>query len=109
NLMCYDPAYAYELAVVIRDGIRRMYERTQSDVFYYITLYNDNYIMPPMPDGVEEGILRGLYRLRASTHRSKAKLRAHLFGSGPILPHALKAQELLEEFDVSADVWSATS
>jgi pyruvate dehydrogenase E1 component len=112
NLLCFDPAYAYELAVIIRDGIRRMYERFDEDIFYYITLYNDNYVMLPMPagrQGVEEGILKGLYRLRAATHKSTAKLRAHLLGSGPILPQVLKAQELLEEYDVSADVWSATS
>jgi pyruvate dehydrogenase E1 component len=106
NLVCYDPAYAYELAVIIRDGIRRMFEK-QEDVFFYLTLYNDNYMMPHMPDGCEEGILRGLYRLRPAA--SGSKLRAHLFGSGPILPHVLHAQEILAEFGVSADVWSATS
>jgi pyruvate dehydrogenase E1 component len=109
NLMAYDPAYAYELAVIVRDGMRRMYGDYKDDVFYYITLYNENYPMPPMPDGVEEGILRGLYSLRPAGHKGKAKLRAHLFGSGPILPQVLRAQEILAEYDVSADVWSATS
>ncbi len=106
NLVCYDPAYAYELAAIVRDGIRRMYEQCD-DVFYYITLYNDNYTMPKMPEGSEEGILKGLYKLKPAGHSSK--LRAQLFGSGPILPQALRAQEILAEFGVSADVWSATS
>jgi pyruvate dehydrogenase E1 component len=109
NLLCYDPAYAYELAVILRDGIRRMYGSFDDDVFYYITLYNDNYPMQPMPEGAEEGILRGMYRLRPAAHKSKQKLRAHLLGSGPILPHALRAQEILAGFDVAADVWSVTS
>ncbi len=107
NLVCYDPAYAYELAVIVRDGIRRMYGSFEEDVFYYITLYNDNYAMPAMPDGVEEGILKGLYLLRPA--EQKTKLRAQLLGSGPILPYVVKAQELLAEFGVAADVWSATS
>jgi pyruvate dehydrogenase E1 component len=109
NLVAYDPGMAFELAVVVRDGIRRMYEEAKEDVFYYITLYNDNYPMLPMPDGAAEGILRGLYKLRPSTIKAKGA-KAHLFGSGPILPHALRAQSLLaEHFDVAADVWSATS
>src|SRR5262249_1894651 len=111
NLMQYDPAYAYELAVILRDGIRRMYEDAKEDVFYYITLYSENYAMPPMPSGAEEGILRGLYKLRPSqVAEKKAVPKAHLFGSGPILIHALRAQELLaENWGVAADVWSATS
>src|SRR5262249_13608186 len=67
NLIAYDPAYAYELAIIIRDGIRRMYGEKPEDVFYYITLYNENYAMPPMPDGVEEGILKGMYKLRSAS------------------------------------------
>jgi pyruvate dehydrogenase E1 component len=111
NLMQYDPAYAYELAIVIHDGIRRMYQDVTDDVFYYITLYNDNYTMPPMPAGAEEGILRGLYKLRPATVAAKKDVpKVHLFGSGPILPHVLRAQELLAEgWGVAADVWSATS
>jgi pyruvate dehydrogenase E1 component len=111
NLVTYDPAFAYELAVILRDGIRRMYEDVKEDIFYYITLYNDNYSMLPMPEGVTEGILKGLYKLRpAKVKPSAAKAKAHLFGSGPILMHALKAQDLLaEHFGVAADVWSATS
>ncbi len=111
NLVTYDPGMAFELAVIIRDGIRRMYEDCKEDVFYYITLYNDNYPMLPMPagPGVEEGILRGLYKLRPSAIPTRGP-RIHLFGSGPILPQALRAQELLaQQFNVAADVWSATS
>jgi pyruvate dehydrogenase E1 component len=107
NLLTYDPAYAYEIAVIIRDGLRRMYEENE-EVFYYLTLYNENYAMPPMPKGVEEGILRGLYKYQAGPARKGQ--RAHLFGSGPILRSALEAQRILaERYDVSADVWSATS
>jgi pyruvate dehydrogenase E1 component len=85
-----------------------MYEDVKEDLFYYITLYNDNYPMLPMPEGVADGILRGIYCLRRASLTKGA--RAHLFGSGPILPHALRAQELLaEQFGVSADVWSVTS
>jgi pyruvate dehydrogenase E1 component len=80
----------------------------KDDVFYYITLYNDNYPMLPMPEGREEGILKGMYRLRPAASKSKQP-RAHLLGSGPLLPYALKAQELLAEFGVAADVWSVTS
>jgi pyruvate dehydrogenase E1 component len=107
NLLTYDPAFAYEVAVIIRDGLRRMYEENE-EVFYYLTLYNENYAMPPMPKGVEEGILRGLYRFQAGP--AKKAHRAHLLGSGPILRSALAAQTILaERYDVSADVWSATS
>jgi pyruvate dehydrogenase E1 component len=105
TVMAYDPGMAFELALILRDGIRRMYELGE-DVFYYVTLYNDNYPMLPMPQGVAEGVLRGLYKLRPATAKGP---KAHVFGSGPILPHVLKAQELLAEMGVSADVWSATS
>ena len=108
NLLAYDPAYAYELAVIIRDGIRRMYEKGE-DVFYYITVMNENYTQPAMPAGAQEGILRGLYKLRTAPD-PKAKLRAQLLGSGAILNEAVAAQKLLaEKFGVSADVWSVTS
>jgi pyruvate dehydrogenase E1 component len=107
NLCAYDPAFGYELAVIVQDGMRRMY-RDGENVFYYLTLYNENYAMPAMPEGVEDGILRGLYRCKAGV--SGRKHKAHLFGSGPILRNALAAQEILaERYDVSADVWSATS
>jgi pyruvate dehydrogenase E1 component len=108
NLKAYDPAYAYELAVIIEDGIRRMYRDGES-VFYYITVMNENYAMPPMPEGAREGILRGMYKYRAASNPD-GKLRAQLFGSGAILNEALKAQEMLaEKFGVAADVWSVTS
>jgi pyruvate dehydrogenase E1 component len=108
NLKAYDPAFAFELAAIIKDGIRRMYV-DQEDVFYYVTVENEPYPMPVQPEGCEEGILRGMYRFRASGNDS-AELRAHLFGAGPILNQALRAQEILEEkFNVAADVWSITS
>jgi pyruvate dehydrogenase E1 component len=108
TLMAYDPAFGYELAVIVQDGIRRMYEKGE-DVFYYITLYNEEYAMPPMPKGVADGILRGLYKLRPASGKGKGS-KVHLFGSGPILREALRAQEMLgEKFGVAADVWSATS
>lgn len=108
TIKAYDPAFAYELAVIVEDGIRRMY-RDQESVFYYLTVTNEPYEMPAMPDGVREGILRGLYRFRPST-RSGAQAHVDLLGSGAILPEALKAQQLLEtRFDVAADVWSVTS
>jgi len=107
NLRAYDPAFAYELAVIIKDGIYRMYEK-QENIFYYLTVMNEFYLMPPMPDGVENGIIKGIYRFSKSNKNSKAK--AHLLGSGSILNEAIKAAKLLEDkFDVSADVWSVTS
>ena len=108
NLVAYDPAFAYEIAVIVQDGIRRMY-REQEDIFYYITLGNENYAMPPMPAGVADGILKGLYKFK-NGKKKKGWPRVQLFGSGTILREALRAQDLLEErFSVSADVWSATS
>ncbi|VAX26048.1 Pyruvate dehydrogenase E1 component [hydrothermal vent metagenome] len=106
--MTYDPAFAYELAVIIRDGIYRMYEK-QETLFYYITVMNENYAQPPMPKGSKEGILKGMYKFKASSKKS-VKAKAHLLGSGTILNEALKAQEILEkDYNVSADVWSVTS
>jgi len=108
NCVAYDPAFAYEIAVIIQDGIRRMYIDRES-VFYYLTVGNEQYAMPVMPDGSREGILKGLYRFRAAS-RPDALLRAQLFGSGAILPEVIKAQEILEsQYNVSADVWSVTS
>ncbi len=107
TLMAYDPAFAYEIAVIIQDGLRRMYQERE-ELCYYLTLYNENYSMPSMPAGVEEGILKGLYRFKPGPPGKKHQ--AHLFGSGPIIHSALNAQEILaERYDVSADVWSATS
>jgi pyruvate dehydrogenase E1 component len=106
-IRAYDPAFAYEVAVIIQEGLKRMYADGE-EVIYYLTLYNENYGMPAMPDGVQEGILKGLYKFRKSTLESK--LKAQLFGSGPILREALRAQQILgEKFGVAADVWSATS
>jgi pyruvate dehydrogenase E1 component len=107
NCISYDPAYAYELAVIIQDGIRRMY-REQESVFYYLTVMNEQYEMPPMPDGAREGILKGMYRVLPAGNPN-AKLKAQLLGSGAILNEVLAAQKLLEKFDVAADVWSVTS
>src|SRR3989441_5126272 len=107
NLLTYDPAFTYELAVIIADGMRRMYLEGE-DVSYYLTLYNENYIMPPMPEGAQEGILKGLYKFKPGPENKK--LKAHILGSGPITREALRAQEILaEKFEVSADVWSATN
>jgi pyruvate dehydrogenase E1 component len=108
NLKAYDPAFAYEIAVIVQDGIRRMYKDGEN-WFYYITVMNEQYAMPPMPAGVREGILKGMYKYRASVNK-KAKLKAQLFGSGAILNEALRAQEILEQkYSVAADVWSVTS
>ena len=108
NLLAYDPAYAYEISVIIQDGIRRMYKEGES-VFYYITVMNEPYAMPPMPQGVEEGILKGMYKFRAAVNK-KSKLRAQLFGNGAILNEVVEAQEMLEKnYGVAADVWSVTS
>ncbi|WP_018862991.1 pyruvate dehydrogenase (acetyl-transferring), homodimeric type [Thioalkalivibrio sp. ARh3] len=106
NCIAYDPTFAFELAVIVQDGMRRMYAEQES-VFYYITVMNENYPQPAMPKGAEEGIRRGLYRLQAGG-RKKKKVR--LLGSGTILREAMEAAELLDkDFGVAAEVWSATS
>ncbi len=102
----YDPAYAYELAVIVKDGIKRMYG-DGDQAFYYITVMNEQYEMPPMPAGAEAGIIKGLYRFRAADGSSK--IRAQLIGSGAILNETIKAAELLGGYGVTADIWSATS
>ena len=108
NCIAYDPAYAYEVAVIIQDGLRRMYANDEH-VFYYITLYNEAYAMPAMPEGAEAGIIKGLYKLSGKTVE-KAKASVQLLGSGSILQYALKAQEILaEQYGVSSDVYSVTS
>jgi pyruvate dehydrogenase E1 component len=108
NCVAYDPAFAYELAAIIKDGIRRMYVDGES-IFYYLTVMNEQYAMPPMPEGARDGILKGMYRFRA-TSLPQAPARAQLFGSGAILPEVIKAQEILEsKYKVGADVWSVTS
>ena len=106
NCVAYDPCYAYELAVILHAGMRRMVEE-QEDVFYYITVMNENYAHPPLPDGAVEGIVKGLYRRRASGHEGP---RVQLLGSGTILREVERAASILEErYGVAADVWSATS
>jgi pyruvate dehydrogenase E1 component len=107
NCVSYDPAFAYELAVIIQDGIRRMYKEQES-IFYYITVMNEPYAMPPMPEGAPEGIIKGMYRF-SRARNDKAKHRAQLLGSGAILNEVIAAQTLLEAYDVAADVWSVTS
>jgi pyruvate dehydrogenase E1 component len=108
NMVSYDPAYAFELAVIIQDGIHRMYEHQES-VFYYITVTNENYPMPPMPPDARDGILKGMYLLKQAEDPN-APLRAQLLAGGPILNEALRAQELLrDKYGVAADVWSVTS
>jgi pyruvate dehydrogenase E1 component len=104
----YDPAYAYETAVIVMEGLRRMYEECE-DVMYYITLHNENYKMPAMPEGVTEGIIRGMYKL-ATLDAGGKQPRVQLLGSGAILREALRAQQLLaDKYKVSSDVWSVTS
>jgi len=107
NCVSYDPAYAFELAVIIQDGIRRMY-RDQESIFYYLTVMNEQYEMPEMPKGARDGILKGMYKLKAAAN-PKAKLKAQLLGSGAILNEVVAAQTLLQKYDVAADVWSVTS
>jgi pyruvate dehydrogenase E1 component len=106
NCVAYDPCFAYELAVIMQDGLRRMYAEQES-VFYYITCMNENYAQPPMPKGVEQGILRGMYLLHIG---GRGAVRVTLMGSGTILRESLAAAELLEsEFGIPADVFSVTS
>jgi pyruvate dehydrogenase E1 component len=112
NLVSYDPAFAFEIAVIVRDGIRRMYENRE-DIFYYLTLYNENYRQEAEPEGdrakIDEGILKGLYLFRKASV-AKPKGTVQLLGSGSILTEAIQAQQILaEKYSVAADVWSATS
>jgi pyruvate dehydrogenase E1 component len=106
NCLSYDPTFAYELAVILQDGLRRMYVE-QEDVFYYITLMNENYTHPAMPQGAEEGILKGMYLLRDG---GEAEVKVQLMGSGTILREVIAAADLLRnDFGVTADIWSMTS
>jgi pyruvate dehydrogenase E1 component len=106
NCRAYDPCYGYELAVIIQDGMRRMCA-DQENVFYYIACMNENYVQPAMPEGVEQGIVKGMYRLSSG---GRGKIRAQLLGSGTILREVIAAAEMLEkEWKVPADVWSVTS
>jgi pyruvate dehydrogenase E1 component len=109
NVRAYDPAFAYELATVVRDGIERMYVKGE-DVFYYVTIYNENYAQPPKPDGVDEGILRGIYRFAEAPPLGKGAHGARLVGSGSILQQVIAAQGLLaDKFGIAAEVYSAPS
>jgi pyruvate dehydrogenase E1 component len=107
SVKAYDPAFAYEVSLIIKDGLRRMY-RNHEEIFYYLTIYNENYVMPAMPEGAEEGVLRGMYLLHPGKEGGRAQVV--LLGSGTILREVLKAREILEErFDLSVPVMSATS
>ncbi|WP_285763898.1 pyruvate dehydrogenase (acetyl-transferring), homodimeric type [Biformimicrobium ophioploci] len=107
NCHPYDPAYGYELAVIMQHGLKRMYE-DKENCFYYVTVENENYVQPEMPKGVEEGIVRGIYKLKAA--KPKAKKHVQLIGGGAILREVIAAAEILEkEFDVASDIWSLTS
>ena len=107
NCVSYDPTYAYELAVIIQDGLHRMYEK-MDNVFYYITVMNENYVQPDMPKGVEEGIIKGMYVLKES--KKKSKQHVQLLGSGTILREVIKASQMLEEdYSITSDLWSVTS
>lgn len=106
NLIAYDPAYAYELAVIVRDGLKRMYVDGE-DIFYYMTVGNENYAQPPMPTGAEDGILKGIHKIADAGERT---IRARLLGSGSILNETLQARDLLaDDYGVACDVWSVTS
>ena len=106
NCRAYDPTFGYELAVILHDGMKKMYEE-QQNVFYYVTVMNENYIQPVMPEGVEEGIIKGMYLYRQGSRKKK---RVQLMGSGTILREVIAAAALLEdEWNVAADVWSVTS
>jgi pyruvate dehydrogenase E1 component len=109
NVVTYDAAYASEIAVIIQDGIRRMY-KNREDIFYYITVGNENYPMAPMPKGAHQGILKGMYKVKAGRNSAQNKHKAHLFGSGSILRETIRAQEILnDKYKINADVWSVTS
>jgi len=110
NCKAYDPAYAYELAVIIEDGIRRMYVDNEQ-CFYYLSVMNEQYEMPEMPAGSRDGIIKGLYKFKGASAALGAgvKAKAQLIGSGAILNEVVKAAALLEKYGVAADVWSATS
>lgn len=107
-VISYDPAFAFELAVIVQDGLRRMYANNEH-LIYYLTIYNENYHMPEMPPGAEEGIRRGLYCFRRSSKKPAKGVKAHLFGSGSIMQQVLAAAALLEKEGIPTDVWSATS
>lgn len=109
NLKSYDPAFAYELAIIIRDGIERMYTNDEK-IFYYITLYNENYVMPELPpEDISHSIVRGMYRLKKAAHGGDNRRKVHLLASGSIVQQALLGARMLEEYGCSVDIWSVTS
>ncbi len=109
NCICYDPTYAYEVAVIVQEGLKRMYERGE-DVYYYITTLNENYVHPAMPKGAEEGIIKGMHLLKAAPDGTPKAKRVQLMGSGAILREVIAGAELLEkDFGIHADIWSVTS
>ena len=109
NLKSFDPAYGYELALIIQDGMRRMYVEHE-EIFYYLSVYNEDYVMPTMPEGVANGIVRGMYPFKSIESSKGQKARPQLFGSGPILNEVLRAQQILsEQYGIGSDVWSVTS
>jgi len=109
NCVSYDPTFAYELAVIIQDGMRRMYV-AQEDVFYYVTVMNENYVHPAMPKGAEKGIIKGMYLLKEGKAKSTKAPKVQLLGSGTILREAIAAAQMLEQdFGVASDIWSVTS
>ena len=111
KIKAYDPAFAYELAVIVHDGLTRMY-CNQEDLIYYLTVTNESYRMPAMPKGkqIREGIIKGMYRFRTAAAKQSQKKKVHLLGSGAILNETIKAQEMLKnDYGIAADVWSVTS
>ncbi|MGB0930255.1 MAG: pyruvate dehydrogenase (acetyl-transferring), homodimeric type, partial [Chitinophagales bacterium] len=108
SIMSYDPAFAYELAIIVQEGIRRMYVENEK-MFYYITVYNENYHMPSMPEGVEEGILKGIYKYKTSETKVRKGKKVQLLGSGSGIVQTLQAAEILEEMGIATDIWSVTS
>jgi pyruvate dehydrogenase E1 component len=109
NCICYDPTYAYEVAVIVQNGLSRMYEKGE-DIYYYLTTMNENYVHPAMPKGAEDGIIKGMYLLRAAPEGTPKAKRVQLMGSGAILREVIAGAELLEkDFGIHADIWSVTS
>jgi pyruvate dehydrogenase E1 component len=109
NCVSYDPTYSYEVAVIVREGLARMYERGE-DVFYYLTVLNENYEHPAMPEGAEEGIIKGMYLIREAPKKTPKGKKVQLMGSGAILREIIAGADLLErDYGISADIWSVTS
>ncbi len=111
NLLAYDPAFGYEVAAIVHDGLRRMYAEGE-DIFYYLSVYNESYVMPELPagDGVLEGILKGIYPLDTSVPKKTRAVRPQLFGSGPIMRQVQRGQQILaEKYGIETDIWSVTS